>query len=350
MKIIFNCLFFLTFSTFSFAQEGSIQKQLQSLSNEKDPIVLKQKLESYVNSKQENGIIVAVNYYNRTGMRTKADSLKLVAIKKFPKGDFSYSNAIEKLNATSDYNEQLKFARTVSTRFSDRDLSILYGKVANEAAKNKDCRTIKDAIDKIKDQSYRYYVIPSIAETLLTAGERNTPCIQELLQQLLKEYKSHLSDKMIKEQSPNFLLPDLKGNQVSLASLKGKTVIIDFWATWCKPCLESFPGMQRAVERHKNDEKVVFVFLNTAERGSDDPKPRIEKLLTDHGYTFTVLMDRRNAEDKKYEVSNGFGVTALPSKYIIDKEGFIRFKIAGSSGGPAFINEEIKMIVELLNN
>jgi thiol-disulfide isomerase/thioredoxin len=58
----------------------------------------------------------------------------------------------------------------------------------------------------------------------------------------------------------------LNGNEVSLEQFKGKIVIIDFWATWCGPCLQSFPGLQTSVDKYKDNNDVKFLFINTWER------------------------------------------------------------------------------------
>src|ERR1700748_85368 len=67
----------------------------------------------------------------------------------------------------------------------------------------------------------------------------------------------------VNQSAPDFKLKDIDGKEISLASLNGKIVIVDFWATWCGPCKASFPGMQLAVNNFKNDKDVVFLFIDT---------------------------------------------------------------------------------------
>ena len=72
---------------------------------------------------------------------------------------------------------------------------------------------------------------------------------------------------MLDEEAPQFTLKNLDGETISLTSLKGKTVILDFWATWCGPCKASFPGMQEVVKKYENDENVSLLFVDTFEDG-----------------------------------------------------------------------------------
>src|SRR5690554_8083345 len=84
------------------------------------------------------------------------------------------------------------------------------------------------------------------------------------------------------EPAPDFTLEDLEGNTVSLKDLEGKVVVLDFWATWCAPCIKSFPAMQMAVNKYKDDPEVEFLFINTWEQ-RDEPKDMIQQLMTRRG-------------------------------------------------------------------
>ncbi|MDN5288405.1 MAG: resA 6 [Mucilaginibacter sp.] len=163
-----------------------------------------------------------------------------------------------------------------------------------------------------------------------------------------KKSLEELIKQMISQPALPFALKDLDGNTVSLASLKGKTIIVDFWATWCGPCKASFPGMQMAVNKYKDDPNVKFLFIDTWENG-DNYVDGVKKFITDNKYTFNVLLDEKGSDGKQSKVVSQFEVSGIPTKFIIDKNGIVRFKKVGFMGSPDDLVNEVSSMIELAN-
>jgi thiol-disulfide isomerase/thioredoxin len=154
---------------------------------------------------------------------------------------------------------------------------------------------------------------------------------------------------MVNQPAPVFALKDFDGNLVSLKDLKGKVVIVDFWATWCGPCKASFPGMQLAVNKYKDDPNVKFLFVDTWEEG-DNYLDGVKKFIADNKYTFHVIMDEKGDDGRQSKVVTAFGVKGITTKFIIDKNGNIRFSYVGYSGTPEKLLDEVTNMVDMATN
>jgi len=109
--------------------------------------------------------------------------------------------------------------------------------------------------------------------------------------------------------APDFVLDSNTGKPIKLSGYKGKVVMINFWATWCPPCLEEMPAMERLYRQHKD---AGFTLLAVS---VDADASKVTPFLTSHKLTFPVGLD------PKMDLANTYSVRALPSSFIVDREG-----------------------------
>lgn len=158
---------------------------------------------------------------------------------------------------------------------------------------------------------------------------------------------TNLKSQLIKKVAQDFSLYNLDNKMVNLSDFKGKVVVLDFWATWCGPCIRSFPGMQSVVNKYKNDEDVEFLFINTSQKESDY-KSIVSEFIKKNNYSFNVLFDEMTDWNKR--IATLYEVEALPTKIIIDRNGDIRFHSSGTSASEDDIMDDLSSRIELVKN
>ena len=177
----------------------------------------------------------------------------------------------------------------------------------------------------------------------VTAAKRQsfTDAIAKATKEHATEIDKRIKEDRTKKPAMDFTINDMAGNPVTLSTLKGRVVVIDFWATWCGPCKQSFPYLQYLYENYQNNDDVKFFAVNTFERISGESAilENTKKFIAANKYTFPVLMDTK-------DVANHFEVNAIPTQIIIDKFGNIAYTTIGFDG-PQMVDEVTKKI-ELL--
>ena len=117
--------------------------------------------------------------------------------------------------------------------------------------------------------------------------------------------------------APNFTLRSLKGRDVSLEDLKGQVVFLNFWATWCPPCRNEMPSMEKLYQRMEGR---AFTMLAVDLQENED---QVRSFVETAGYSFPVLLDPSGRTGAAYQVSG------IPTTYIIDKRGNVLARVVG---------------------
>lgn len=119
--------------------------------------------------------------------------------------------------------------------------------------------------------------------------------------------------------APDFSLENMQGERVSLSQLRGKVVIVNFWATWCPPCRSEMPSMEVLHQTFKDD-GLVLLAINVEQGG----RQAVAKFLQESPYSFPILLDEQR------EVQNLYGVFQFPESFIIDRNGVVVKKVIGA--------------------
>lgn len=138
---------------------------------------------------------------------------------------------------------------------------------------------------------------------------------------------------LVEGQAPPFELETADGKVVKLSDLKGKFIVLNFWATWCVPCYKELPEFQKAHQSLK-DSNVEIIGINLAESGD-----KVNKYMHDHQLSFPVLLDSYGNVSAKYRI------IGVPTTFFINPDGIILGKIFGGGITKEMIEAKINQLL-----
>jgi peroxiredoxin len=136
------------------------------------------------------------------------------------------------------------------------------------------------------------------------------------------------------EPAPNFQLRDMNGRTVSLSELRGKVVLLNFWATWCGPCRVEMPAMERLYRAYDRKDFEILA-VSTDAQGVAVTRPFQEE----NKLTFPIL------HDSDFRVGLSYGARTLPMTFMVDRQGIVRQHIFGARDWEA---PEAHQLIEML--
>ena len=117
--------------------------------------------------------------------------------------------------------------------------------------------------------------------------------------------------------APPFHLPDVEGSQIHLEDFRGKVLVVNFWAVWCKPCREEMPSLERGSRwLEQFDGRVITINMG-------DRPEMIARFLEKTPVDLPILLDA------DAETSTNWGVTGLPTTFVVDPEGSFAYRVVG---------------------
>ena len=135
--------------------------------------------------------------------------------------------------------------------------------------------------------------------------------------------------------APDFTLPGLDGRSVSLSDYRGKVVVVNVWATWCPPCVDEMPSLEKLYQEFKNESfEILAISIDS------DGITAVPPFLKKHGLTFPVLLDSQAT------IRSSYRTTGVPETFIINKKGILVKKVIGPLNWAA--PEVLRYIRELI--
>jgi peroxiredoxin len=132
------------------------------------------------------------------------------------------------------------------------------------------------------------------------------------------------------DRAPDFEWRDSLGIKRTLRDLEGKVVIVNFWATWCVPCLVEMPAL-RDITKDFRDDSVVVIGITIEREGNI--YDNVEQFHRSKGLNFQVIMDPQR---QVYEPYTGMTGTAVPQTFFIDRDGYVQYRLLGEQTYDAF--------------
>ncbi len=285
-------------------------------------IAVRRTVDSVLQNYSENldALVACTNAYTELGDTVKANQLEFRLLSLFP---FSTDAEI------------LKFRRAFKeTVLSDKvaSLSELLQVFPNSEIADRAFSLIEDYYKTKQDST----TPRMIRENWERARSRDPNMINPSLEQVRK-----IVQQGSKAQAPPFILFDLKGNRITRETLGHKIIVIDFWATWCKPCREAFPRLQRIYDRYRGSNRVAFIAVNVNTSG--DSIATVQAFLSAYGYSLPVALDTSGVTDQ-------FSITAIPTTILVDSRGNIRYRSTGYMNPDEYTATITTVIQTLLTN
>ena len=185
--------------------------------------------------------------------------------------------------------------------------------------------SLPDAAKALADWRDRLARLPAVAES----GE---PSSRPLPMMRTGPFTPPTEVEMTGKPAPDFTLKDVDGHEFTLSSLRGKPVLLDFWATWCEPCREEMPHIKALYDQFK-DKGLTVVCLDPNETAD-----QARRYFEDNHYSFVNLLDTAGEANKNYNPG------AIPRVVLIDKDGIVRYFHRGWGSGMDLTPEVRKLI------